>query len=94
MIDPELNKLLESHPDITKEDIFTNNPEKISKNIRKKLSDIIYSQILPFVNNMKDFGISLKNIIEITEGILHKFDFLNDEEKDVVFSLISENKEA
>ena len=93
MIDPELNKLLESHPDITKEDIFTNNPEKISKNIRKKLSDIIYSQILPFVNNMKDFGISLKNIIEITEGILHKFDFLNDEEKDVVFSLISENKE-
>jgi hypothetical protein len=42
---------------------------------------------------MKDFGISLKNIIEITEGILHKFDFLNDEEKDVVFSLISENKE-
>ena len=93
MIDPELNKLLESHPEITKEDILTNNPEKISKNIRKKLSDIIYSQILPFVNNMKDFGISLKNIIEITEGILHKFDFLNDEEKDVVFSLISENKE-
>ena len=92
MLEPEFDKLIERYPQLTKEDI-RNNTEKITNNLKKKLSDIIYSQILPFVNNMKEFGISLKKIVEIAEGILNKYDFLCEEDKINVFSLISEDQE-
>jgi len=93
MVDIEFKKLLEKYPDITKEDIMNNTEIIASNNLQKKLSDIIYSQILPFVNNMKDFEINLKTIVEITEDILNKYNFLSTEEKETVFTIISDNKE-
>ena len=90
---PELEKLIEKSPNITKEDILNNNKEKITSNLKKKISDVIFAQILPFVNNIKDFGIDLKVIIEITENFLHKYDYLNEEEKNNVFKLISDNQD-
>ena len=89
----ELKKLLEMHPDITEDDIFNNTEIIKNNNLQKKLNDIIFTQILPFVNNMKDFEINLKAIVEITEDILNKYNFLNEEEKENVFAIISENKE-
>ena len=93
MVDIELKKILEKYPDITKEDIMNNTEIIASNNLQKKLSDIMYSQILPFVNNMKDFEINLKSIVEITEDILNKYNFLSKEEKETVFTIISDNKE-
>ena len=92
MIDAEMDKLLENYPDLTKNDIITNS-DKITVNLRKKINDIIYSQILPFVNNMNEFKLGYKDIVEITEGILTQYPFLNDEQKDIVYGFISENKE-
>ena len=92
-IQPELEKLVEKSPGITKEDILNHNNEKITSNLKKKISDVIFAQILPFVNNIKEFGIDLKVIIEITENFLHKYDYLNEEEKDNVFNLISDNQD-
>ena len=92
MLEPEFNKLIERYPEITKEDII-NNTEKITNSFKKKIGDIIYSQILPFVNNMKEFGITLVKIVEIAEDIMLKYDFLSEEEKNSVFSLISDNQE-
>ena len=91
MLEQEINKFLGSHPDLTKEDII-NNSEKITKNLQKKLSDIMYTQLLPLANNMKEFGINLKNIVEIIERIIQKYDFLSEEEKKSIFELISDNE--
>ena len=92
MIEPELNRLLERQSGITKEDIL-NNTDKITNNLKKRLSDIIYTQLLPLTNNMKEFGINLEKIVEISEGIFHKYDFLNEEEKNNIYSLISKDQE-
>ena len=92
MFEPELNKFIERHPEITMEDILNNN-EKITSGIKGKLSDIIFTQILPFTNNMKEFGIDLKKIVEIIEEILQQYDFLSEDQKNNVFSLISEDQE-
>ena len=92
MLDPEFNKLIKRYPEITIEDIV-NHTEKITNSFKKRLSDVLYSQILPFVNNMKDFQINQKKIVEITAGIFTKYDFLSEEEKNNVFSLISEDQE-
>ena len=92
MLEPEFIKLVKRYPEITIEDIV-NHTEKITNNFKKKLSDILYSQLLPFVNNMKEFEINQKKIVEITGDILSKYDFLSEEEKNNVFSLISEDQE-
>ena len=92
-IGPELQKLITETPGLTMEDILNHNEEKISSNLKKKISDIIFSQLLPFVNNIKDFGMNLKIIVEITEDFLNKYDYLGDDEKSNVFSLISDNQE-
>ena len=92
MIEPEFIKLTKRYPEIKIEDIV-NHTEKITNTFKKRLSDILYSQILPFVNNMKEFEINKKKIVEITAGIFAKYDFLSEEEKNNVFSLISEEQE-
>ena len=92
-IQPELEKLIEKYSDITIEDILNHNNEKITTNLMKKISEVIFAQILPFVNNIKEFGINLKVIIEITENFLHKYDYLDEEEKNNIFNLISDNQD-
>jgi hypothetical protein len=90
-IQPELQKIIDKS-NITKEDILNKN-EKINANLSKKISEVIFSQILPFVNNMKDFDMELKDIVGITENFLHKYDYLDEDEKNNVFSLISDNSD-
>ena len=92
-IGPELQKLVNDSSGLTMEDILNHNDEKISSNLKRKISDIIFSQLLPFVNNIKDFEIDLKIIVEITEDFLNKYDYLDEDEKSNVFSLISDNQE-
>jgi hypothetical protein len=90
-IQPELQKIIDKS-NITKEDILNKN-EKINANLSKKISEVIFSQILPFVNNMKDFDMELKDIVGITENFLHKYDYLDEDEKNNVFGLMSDNQD-
>ena len=88
LIEPEIDKLLERNPEITKEDI-KNNYEKIDSNFKKKINEILFSQLLSIVNNMNEFKLSIENAVEITEKILNKYNYLSDEEKNNLFSMIS-----
>ena len=92
MISQEINKFLANHPEIKMDDILYN-PEVISDKMKFKLSELLFSQLLPYVNNMVEFKLSHKTIIEITESFSQKYNYLSDEHKETIFGLISNNKE-
>ena len=91
LIEPEIDKLLERNPEITKEDI-KNNYEKIDSNFKKKINEILFSQLLSIVNNMNEFKLSIEKIVEIIEIIISKYDYLSEEDKNNIFNMISDDQ--
>ena len=92
MIDKEIDKFITAHPEITKEAII-NDSQDISDKMKIKLSELLFSQLLPYVNNMNEFNLGLKNIVYITELIANKYNFLSEEHRESIYGLISDNKE-
>lgn len=91
MIDQEIDKFVLLHIEISKSDIL-NASEKINDKIKFKLSELLFSQLLPYVNNMNEFKLDLKNIVEVTELFCEKYKFLGDEHKESISGLVSEDK--
>ena len=92
MIDKEINKFITLHPEITKKEIL-NGSQEISNKMKFRLSELLFSQLLPYVNNMNEFKLGLKNIVYITEQFTYKYRFLSEENKESIYGLISNNKE-
>ena len=78
LIEPEIDKLLERYPEITRDDI-NNHSEKMDFNFKKKINEILYSQLLAVVSNMNEFKLSIEKIVEIIEIIISKYDYLSEE---------------
>ena len=91
MIDLEIDKFISMHSEIKKYDILYNQGSFNDKT-KFKLSELLFSQLLPYVNNMNEFKISIKNIVQITETFSQKYKFLGEEHKDSIYALISNNK--
>ena len=91
-IDIEIDKFLSLSGVITKEDIL-NNHKDLNDKIKSKLSELLFSQLLPYVNNMVEFKLDLKTIVFITEKFISKYQFIQEEHKESIFGLISNNKE-
>ena len=92
MIMQEIDKFITIHPEITKDQILSGS-EEITDKMKFKLSELLFSQLLPYVNNMNEFNVGLKNIIRITESFCEKYKFLGDEHKESIFGLVSDNKD-
>ena len=92
MIDLEIDKFISMHSELKKYDIL-NNQDSLSDKIKFKLSELLFSQLLPYVNNMNEFKIGLKNIVQITEAFSQKYKLLGEDHKDSIYALISNNKE-
>ena len=92
MINQEFDKFITNHPQIIKEKILKNS-ENINDKIKLKLSELLFSQLLPYVNNMNEFNLGIKNIIQITLYFCEKYKFLGNEQKEALFGLISDNKD-
>ena len=80
MIDKELDKFEMLHSEVAKEDVLKGS-EDISHKMKFKLSELLFSQILPYVNNMKEFNLGLKNMVYVTEIFVHKYIYLSEEHK-------------
>ena len=92
MINLEIKKYLEMHPEVKIEDF-----EKISDNLgdkaRMRLSEILFSQLLPYVNNMKEFKLDNAIILQITDKFCERYKALNEIHSESIYGLISDNKE-
>ena len=92
MISQEIDKFITYHPEITK-DIILNNPVKMSDKIKFKLSELLFSQMLPYAKNMTEFKLPLKTIVEIIENFCQKYNYLNDKYKESIYGIISDNRD-
>ena len=88
----EIDRFLTIHQEIKKEQILSGS-EDISDKMKHKLSELLFSQLLPYVNNMNEFKVGLKNIVKITDAFCEKYKFLGDEHKESIFALVSDNKD-
>ena len=82
----EFKKLDNTHTDIN---LNIEKKRNINDNIKKKISEVMFSQLLPFVNNMQEFGIKSNNIVKIIDSILNQYNYLNKESADTIFSVIN-----
>ena len=92
MISKEINKFLSNHPEITIEDVL-NRSEKIDVKMKSKISELLFSQLLPYVNNMHEFNLSLKDIVNITETFNSKYNYMEENQIQSIFGLISSDQE-
>ena len=92
MIDQEIDKFIVCHPEVTKYRIL-NGLEEINEKMKFKLSELLFSQLLPYVNNMNEFNLGFKNIVPIIEAFSQKYQFLKDEHKEGIFGLFADKRE-
>ena len=92
MINQEIDKFVTTHDEISKSDIL-NGSKEINDKMKYKISELLFSQLLPYVNNMNEFKLGLKNIVKITEAFIEKYKFVEESHKESIFGLISDKHE-
>ena len=91
MIDQEIDKFVLAHPEIKKSQILSGSDE-INEKFKMKISELLFSQLLPYINNMNEFKVDLKNIVKVTEFFCDKYKFLAEEHQESIYGLLSEDK--
>ena len=61
-------------------------------NKNNKYSDLMFTQFLPFVNNMIDFNMDKNKIIKIVEYFKNKYKYFSEKDLEVIMSLIESKK--
>lgn len=90
MILKQLNEYQKKN-DIILLDYINGNYFNNNNNLNNKLSDLLFSQILPFVNNMVSFNISKENIINIVNYFKEKYKYLSEDNYNAILSLLLNN---
>ena len=65
----------------------------ITKRIKTKLNDVVFSQLLTFTSNMIDFGIDKRIVVKIVDEFIEKYNYLSIKNIESLYSLISSDKE-
>ena len=92
MINDEIKKFLEIHNEIKEED-FENPSDNISDKTRLRASEVLFSQLLPYLNNMKEFKIDPSEVLKIADNFCAKYKILTEGHSETIYGLISDNKE-
>ena len=58
-----------------------------------KLSDLIFTQLVTFITNMKQLNIDLRIITKIADEFIEKYNYLKKESRDILFNIISNGKD-
>ena len=64
----------------------------ITKKIKNKLNEVVFSQLLPFISNMNDFCIDKRIIIKITDEFVKKYNFISPANLESLYAMISSDK--
>ena len=65
----------------------------VTKRIKTKLNDVVFSQLLTFTSNMIDFGIDKRIVVKIVDEFIEKYNYLSIKNIESLYSLISSDKE-
>ena len=65
----------------------------ITKKIKEKLNEVVFSQLLTFASNMKDFDMDKKIILKIIDEFIQKYNYLSQSNKDNIYMIITQGEE-
>ena len=65
----------------------------INKKIKEKLSEVVFSQLITYSSNMKDFEIDKRIILKIVDEFIEKYNYISESNLDCIYEMISSEKE-
>lgn len=65
---------------------------KIQNNSKKNLNDALFALLFPYISEMQDFEIDKRIMVKLFDEILEKYDYLNKENYEMIFSSIDKDK--
>ena len=67
--------------------------ENIPDRIKRKLDEIVFSQLLSFITNLNDFEIDKRGILKIADEFIQKYKYLSESNIESVYQIISKEKD-
>ena len=67
--------------------------KNISENIKPKIGEVLFSQLLPYVGNMNEFNINKKYIIKIIDDITTRYNYMGKPNVESIYDLICSKEE-
>ena len=67
--------------------------ENIPDRIKRKLDEIVFSQLLSFITNLNDFEIDKRVILKIADEFIQKYKYLSESNIESVYQIISNEKD-
>ena len=68
--------------------------KNIPDNMKPRLGEVLFSQLLPYVGNMKEVEVQPKIIVKIIETIIEKYPFIDEAHKNDVYKMIYSPEEV
>ena len=62
--------------------------------MKPRLGEVLFSQLLPYVGNMKEVEVQPKIIVKIIETIIEKYPFIDEAHKNDVYKMIYSPEEV
>ena len=67
--------------------------ENIPNRIKRKLDEIVFSQLLSFITNLNDFEIDKRVILKIADEFIQKYKYLSESNIEGIYQIISKDKD-
>ena len=90
MIKKEFERIEKIFPEAFNEEKNIN----ITENMKKKLNEVVFSQILTYVTNMKDFELDKRIILKIIDEFIEKYNYLSKNNIDNIYLMLTEGKDS
>ena len=65
----------------------------LTDKVKDKLNEVVFSQLLPFISNMIDFGIDKRIVLKVVDEFKEKYNYLSPSNLETLYQLISKNME-
>ena len=65
----------------------------LTQKVKNKLSEVVFSQLLPFISNMLDFGIDKRIVLKISDEFKEKYNYMTPSNLQALYGIISSNKD-
>ena len=90
MIVKEFRKLEDMN---TNEKLIIAKNKNISENVKPKIGEVLFSQLLPYVGNMIEFNVDKKFIIKILDDINNRYPYMGQANMEAIYDLVCSSKE-
>ena len=67
--------------------------KNIPESIKPRLGEVLFSQLLPYLGNMKELDLEPKMIIKIVETFMEKYPFIDEIHKNYIYKMICNQEE-